>query len=144
MADIPQAILDRLDRLEKQNEDLQRKVDEGTVRNVREEAEAQLAAIRKKSLFAGLGEPRPHHHDEGQYPFALYRKSTKTVPVLTDKGVPVLNENGEPKTVLALDVRGDALVDVVYALSDADKAEKIAAGWFVNPLGIADRRVEKK
>jgi len=144
MADIPQAILDRLDQQQRTIDELLKKADQNTVRSVQQESEERLNAIRKKSLFQGMGEPVPHRQGVGNYPFALYKKSTRMVPKMgtNAKGEPIqlFDANGQTVLTPELDVRGDPMVDIKHVNSDTERDAALADGWFVNPLGIAEKR----
>lgn len=136
MIEIPKAVQDQIDAMKATIDKLLTKVDSGTARSVQQESEAKLQAIRKKSLFQGLGEQPPGKVGTGNYPFALYKKSTQMVPATDEKGNLKRDPAGQIILTPALDKRGDPLVDRTEATSDDHKAELIADGWCVNPLGV--------
>ncbi len=107
------ALIARLDALEKKNQALEILVrDSGSLVSVRQQEEATLLAIRRKSIFQGMGEPKPNQ--QGAYAFRLYRVSTEKTAA------------GEP------------IIDSILAMSEEDKAHKISDGWFVNPAGVPE------
>lgn len=136
--EIPKAVQDQIDFLKSTVEKLMGKVDSQTVQGVQQENEQRLHGIRMKSLFQGLGEQPPGKVGVGKYPFALYKKSTRMVPRLNEKGAPILDANGAVVLTPELDVRGDPKVDHVHVRSDDEMATKLADGWFVNPAGVPE------
>lgn len=114
MADIPQALLDRLDALEKANAALAAKVnDEGTLRNVQAEKEAYERRIREESMFQGLGKPKLVKNEMRLYPLRVYNGKYHPAKPPALPGLPAPEPEPESRIVT----------------SEADEAAAAKEGW---------------
>lgn len=107
------ALLKRLELMEKELNALKQNQ---ALRTIHEKQDSALREIREQSMFAALTKV-PHHHEDGDYPRAMYR----------DSGRVTREEkwgNGEIKVPA-----GNPIIEYCHAESAEHHAELLAQGW---------------